>query len=199
VLGAKTTGYLVVSDVLWSSATVAVEQPSKTTTVPSIATFFKLHLLKQKAPFLRVPSCSSNILPHIYPKCYVIIIFMATTRGSASSYAVGNKPPQVTWTVVRGDTASFRVYVADDNRIALNMPDWSIKMDVKRADTLIMTLLPAQDADDAAGEFTVSLASSESEILETGDIFDIQLTSNVGDTVWTVAQGSMIIVEDVTD
>jgi hypothetical protein len=79
------------------------------------------------------------------------------------------------------------------------MPDWSIKMDVKRADTLIMTLLPAQDADDAAGEFTVSLASSESEILETGDIFDIQLTSNVGDTVWTVAQGSMIIIEDVTD
>lgn len=124
---------------------------------------------------------------------------MATTRGSASSYAVGNKPPEVTWTVVRGDTASFRVYVADDAKVALNIPDWSIKMDIKRAGSLVMTLLPFQDADDAVGEFTVSLASSESEILETGDIFDIQLTANVGDTVWTVAQGSMIIIEDVTD
>jgi hypothetical protein len=41
-------------DGLWSSATVAEEQPSKTTTAPSIAIFRKLHLLKQKAPFLGV-------------------------------------------------------------------------------------------------------------------------------------------------
>lgn len=124
---------------------------------------------------------------------------MATTRGSASSYAVGNKPPQVTWTVVRGDTAAFRVYVADDAKIPLAIADWSIKMDIKRDNSLIMTLSPFQDADDAVGEFTVSLASAESEVLETGDLFDIQLTANVGDTVWTVAQGSMIIIEDVTD
>lgn len=125
--------------------------------------------------------------------------YLMATRGSASSYAVGNRPPQVTWTVVRGDTASFRVYVADDNKVALNIPDWDIKMDVRRSGTLVMTLLPAADADDASGEFTVSLTAAQSEILETGDIFDIQLTSNPAQYVWTVAQGSMIIIEDVTE
>jgi hypothetical protein len=40
--------YSIVLNVLWSSATVAAEQPSNTTTAPSIATLFKLHLLKQK-------------------------------------------------------------------------------------------------------------------------------------------------------
>tara|TARA_R110001606_G_scaffold301075_2_gene448760 strand:+ start:1279 stop:1653 length:375 start_codon:yes stop_codon:yes gene_type:complete len=124
---------------------------------------------------------------------------MATTRGSASSYAVGNTPPEVVWTVVRGDTASFRVYVTDDNKVALNIPDWDIKMDIKRNGVLVMSLTPAADADDAVGEFTVSLLATESEILETGDIFDIQLTSNPPQYVWTVAQGSMSIIEDVTD
>jgi hypothetical protein len=51
---------------------------------------------------------------------------MATTRGSASSYDVGNRPPIVNWTVVRGDTASFRVYVTDDAKQPLNIPDWDI-------------------------------------------------------------------------
>lgn len=124
---------------------------------------------------------------------------MATTRGSASSYAVGNTPPQVTWTVVRGDTASFRVYVTDDAKQPLNIPDWTIEMDIKRDGNLILELFPAADPDDAAGEFTVSLSATESEILETGDIFDIQLTSAQDVYVWTVAQGSMIIIEDVTD
>lgn len=135
---------------------------------------------------------------------------MATTRGSANSYAVGNRPPEVTWTVVRGDTAAFRVYVADDARVPLNIPDWTISMQIKRPNssanagiitddaTLILSLSPYQDPDDGTGEFTVSLTSSESAILETGDIFDIQLTANLGETVWTVAQGRMIILEDVT-
>mgnify|MGYP006398443573 CR=1 FL=1 len=124
---------------------------------------------------------------------------MATTRGSASSYAVGNTPPQVVWTVVRGDTASFKVYVTDDNKVALNIPDWDIKMDIKRVGSLVLTLVPAADADDLVGEFTVSLAADQSGILETGDLFDIQLSSNPAQYVWTVAQGSMNIIADVTD
>ena len=124
---------------------------------------------------------------------------MATTRGSASSYAVGNTPPEVVWTVVRGDTASFRVYVADDNKVALNIPDWDIKMDIRRSGSLVMTLLPAADADDGPGEFTVSLTDAQSNVLETGDVFDIQLTSNPAQYVWTVAQGSMKIIEDITE
>jgi hypothetical protein len=124
---------------------------------------------------------------------------MATLRGSASSYAVGNTPPEVTWTVVRGDTASFRVYVTDDQKQPINIPDWTIAMDIKRSGSVVMSLEPAQDADDADGEFTVFLAAAQSEILETGDIFDIELSLPQDATVWTVAQGSMIIIEDVTN
>jgi hypothetical protein len=63
--------------------------------------------------------------------------------------------------------------------------------------TLILNLTPAADPDDEDGEFTVFLDSDESVILETGDIFDIELSDPI--RVWTVAQGSMIILEDVTD
>lgn len=62
---------------------------------------------------------------------------------------------------------------------------------------LIFTLTPAPAIDEQPGYFTTSLSSEQSEQLETGDIFDIQLTS--AEQVWTVAQGSMIIIEDVTD
>lgn len=134
---------------------------------------------------------------------------MANLRGSASSYDVGNKPPTVNWTVVRGDTASFKVYVTDDVKQPLNIPDWTIDMEIKRPNnsansgkitddaTLILTLTPSADPDDLPGEFTVFLSSEQSAILETGDIFDIELSTT--DLVWTVAQGSMIVIEDVTN
>jgi hypothetical protein len=128
-----------------------------------------------------------------------------------SGYAVGNTPPRVTWTVVRGDTAAFKVYVTDDAKLPLNMEDWTIDMEIKRPSvvplnpvmtddaTTILTLTPLQDPDDGAGEFTVSLTADESAQLETGDIFDIELSTAGRSTVWTVAQGSMVILEDVTN
>lgn len=134
---------------------------------------------------------------------------MATLRGSASSYDIGNKPPFVLWTVVRGDTSGFKVYATDDAKVALNILDWSISMKVKRPNSsievgtitdnaeVILTLQPAAESGDGPGEFTVWLAANESNILETGDIFDIQLSDAT--RVWTVCQGSMKILEDVTD
>jgi hypothetical protein len=136
---------------------------------------------------------------------------MATSRGSASTYDVGNKPPMVSWTVVRGDTAAFKMYVTDDVKQPLTIEDWTISMKVKRPvlatqsgvitdnATTILTLTPAADEDDLIGEFTVSLTAAQSIQLETGDIFDIQLASIGNAIVWTVAQGKMIILEDVTD
>jgi hypothetical protein len=136
---------------------------------------------------------------------------MATLRGSSNSYNVGNTPPRVTWTIVRGDTAAFKVYVTDDERAPLALEDWSIEMQIKRPENLsnsgvitdaadlILTLTPEQDEDDAAGEFTVSLSALQSALLETGDIFDIELSTAQRSTVWTVAQGSVVILEDVTD
>ena len=127
-----------------------------------------------------------------------------------SGYSVGNTPPRVTWTVVRGDTAAFKVYVTDDAKQPLDLSGWNINMDIKRPNsaddagvitdnaTLILSLLPVQDPDDLAGEFTVSLTATESVQLETGDIFDIELSTAQDTQVWTVAQGSMVILEDVT-
>jgi hypothetical protein len=134
---------------------------------------------------------------------------MATLRGTASSYDIGNKPPTVLWTVVRGDTSGFKVYATDDAKDPLNIPDWTISMKIKRPNnvadlgvitdnaTTIMALHPAADEDDLIGEFTVWLTAEESNVLQTGDIFDIQLSDPT--RVWTVCQGSMKILEDVTD
>jgi hypothetical protein len=127
-----------------------------------------------------------------------------------SGYSVGNTPPRVTWTVVRGDTAAFKVYVTDDAKQPLDLSVWSINMDIRRPNnaadagvitdnsTLVLSLVPVQDPDDLAGEFTVSLTAVESATLETGDIFDIELSTAQDSQVWTVAQGSMVILEDVT-
>jgi hypothetical protein len=135
-------------------------------------------------------------------------MIMATFRGQGSeSYSVGLTPPNVLWTIVRGDTASFRVYVTDDNKDPLVISDWTIAMEIKRPNTkpgdftddaeLIIELEPTQTEIDNAGEFTVSLMANESVLLETGDIFDIELSDE--SRVWTVARGTMKVIEDVTN
>ena len=124
---------------------------------------------------------------------------------------VGNKPPQILWTIVRGDTAAFKVYVTDDVKSPLVLADWTIAMEVKRpisaadagiitdAATIILTLTPVHNVSDPAGEFTVSLTAAQSTLLETGDIFDIELSTDGNELVWTVAQGSVSVIEDVTN
>ncbi len=137
---------------------------------------------------------------------------MATYRGSGSgTYNIGERPPYVNWTVVRGDTASFRVYVTDDDRQPLNIPDWTISMQIKRPVTspvvpgqitdiasLLYTLTPTADQDDGPGEFTVFLSAAQTITLQTNDIWDIELSLPADQIVWTVAQGKMTILEDVT-
>jgi hypothetical protein len=136
---------------------------------------------------------------------------MATLRGSQTSYDIGNAPPTVIWTVVRGDTSGFKVYVTDDAKVPLILKgagsEWDIAMKIKRPTstpgiitdnaTLVLSLYPVADEDDLVGEFTVWLTAAESVQLQTGDIFDIQVSDPT--RVWTVAQGSLKILEDVTD
>ena len=132
---------------------------------------------------------------------------MATYRGQGSdSYSIGAAPPEVMWTLVRGDTAAFRVYVTDEDRAPLDIGDWDIAMDIARrtvnANTgavtypVIVALNPEATLDDDDGEFTVSLSAGESEDLNTGDIFDIQLSDAT--RTWTVCKGTITVVEDVT-
>jgi hypothetical protein len=130
---------------------------------------------------------------------------MATRK----NYPVGNVPPLVTWTVVRGDTAEFRVYVTDDTKAALNVTSWTKSMQIKRpttpqttptmtdAATLITSVTPAAVAGDGVGEFTVKLTSTKTNLLETGDLFDIEIKDAT--RVWTICQGSIIVIEDITN
>ena len=133
---------------------------------------------------------------------------MATFRDQATgAYSIGSVPPTVTWTVVKGDTAAFRVYVTGDNKVPLDIAEWTIEMEVKRPavagnfndanPTSVLTLYPVATAEDGDGEFTVSLTSSESRSLNTGDIFDIELSDAT--RVWTVARGTLTIIEDITN
>jgi hypothetical protein len=132
---------------------------------------------------------------------------MATYRGQGSdSFSIGAAPPEVSWTVVRGDTAAFRVYVTDENREPLTISEWDISMDIARKTVnaitkvvtypVIASLNPAPSVDDDDGEFTVSLSAGESEDLATNDIFDIQLSDAT--RTWTVCKGTVTVIEDVT-
>lgn len=136
---------------------------------------------------------------------------MATYRENTSTYDIGEKPPFVNWTFVKGDTAAFSVYLTDDAKIPLNIPDWNISMQIKRPTTnpvipgqitdnatLLYTLTPTASPSDPAGEFIVSLAASETATLQTNDIFDIEVSLDQDAVVWTVAQGKLIVLEDVT-
>jgi hypothetical protein len=130
---------------------------------------------------------------------------MATYRGQGTdSFSIGSAPPTVLWTLVRGDTAAFRVYVTDENRVPLTIDDWTISMDIARRTVnnnvvtypVIVSLSPEATLDDDDGEFTVSLSAGESEDLETGDIFDIQLSDAT--RTWTICKGTVTVIEDVT-
>ena len=118
------------------------------------------------------------------------------TQGT-DSFSIGSAPPTVLWTLVRGDTSAFRVYVTDENRNPLTIDDWTISMDIVRPpSTFIVSLSPEATLDDDDGEFTVSLSAGESEDLETGDIFDIQLSD--ASRTWTICKGTVTVIEDVT-
>lgn len=135
---------------------------------------------------------------------------MATLRTSANSYNIGSPPPELVWTLVRGDTASFKVFVTDDSLAALFVPDWDIEMDIKRDELVVVTLTPQPifdpvDDEHIPGEFLVKLTANESNLLRTGDLFDIQMTNtstnedSIGfGQVWTVARGTVVVIEDIT-
>lgn len=125
-----------------------------------------------------------------------------TNYRSQQNVSIGSEPPQSVWTIVRGDTAGFKMYVQDDEGNPLVISDWSISMDFYREASTsnpILEIFPSADPDDGPGEFTVSLAYDQTEILETNDQFDIQLALPENTIVWTVLQGKVKMIEDITD
>lgn len=128
-----------------------------------------------------------------------------------SKFNVGNIPPLVNWTCVIGDSASFRIYVEDDLKNPIDYDTTSagdttgfdISGEFRRysdntGDDLLFTIFPTQTEFDEVGEFTVTLSPAQSKILRTGDVFDIQLRDGIS-LVWTVCQGEMIMIGEVTE
>jgi len=137
---------------------------------------------------------------------------MAVYRGQgASTYDIGEAPPFVNWTIVKGDTASFLVYLTDDARQPLTISDWTIEAEFKRpttpvdpqiitdSATILFTINPTQDLADEDGEFKVNLTAAQTAQLRTNDIFDIELRLPQNTLVWTVALGKITLLEDVTN
>jgi hypothetical protein len=125
-----------------------------------------------------------------------------TSVKAPTTYNVGNKPPLVNWTIVTGDSAAFRIYVQDDLGDAINIADWTIRSQFRRysdnvGDDLLFTLTPTAMGLDDDGEFTVFLTPAQSKQLLTGDVFDVQLSDAT--RVWTVCQGEMTMIGEVTD
>ncbi len=119
-----------------------------------------------------------------------------------STYNIGNKPPLVNWTAMAGDSCAFRIYVEDDEEDPINVSSWTIRTQFRRysdnvGDDLVFIVYPVASLNDGAGEFTVSLTANQTRLLETGDVFDVQLSDAT--RVWTVCQGEMIIIGDITD
>lgn len=119
-----------------------------------------------------------------------------------STFNIGNKPPLVNFTCVVGDSAAFRVYVQDDESAPIVPADWTIKADFRRYSLpkdldLLFSLTPSKTDQDGPGQFTVFLSPSQTKLLRTGDVFDVQLTDLY--RVWTVCQGEMIMLGEVTD
>ena len=126
-----------------------------------------------------------------------------TLYRSQKNITIGSEPPQAVWTFVSGDTATFKMYVEDDNKEPLVFDDWDIAMAFNRESATsnpVLQLTPAPLVGDAPGEFTVSLAYDETSVLQTGDTFDIELSLQPGNAiVWTVLRGTLNVIESITN
>jgi hypothetical protein len=125
-----------------------------------------------------------------------------TSVKAPTTYNLGNRPPLINWTIVTGDSAAFRIYVQDDLGDPIDVDLWTIRSQFRRysdnvGDDLLFTLTPTPSDLDGPGEFTLSLTPAQSKQLLTGDVFDVQLSDAT--RVWTVCQGEMVMIGEVTD
>lgn len=116
---------------------------------------------------------------------------------AAGEIEVGATPPIVRWTAVKGDYAAFKCYVKDDSDNPIVVGDYSIKADFRRGSELLFSITPAAAPSDGDGEFTVSITPAQCKLLQSNDVFDVQLSDAV--VVWTVCRGIMTIISEVTD
>jgi hypothetical protein len=130
---------------------------------------------------------------------------MAITRGSSNFYAVGNTPPDVTWTVVRGDSASFTVSLLENDEVtAFDTEGWTYSATAYDPTSDVLDDLPVT----VEGSVVTVTAPAEttanwgirykSVVAELS--FDLQAVVPDGNSTitWTPVIGTICVLGDVT-
>ena len=127
---------------------------------------------------------------------------MATLRGSSGSYLIGSAPPEIVWTVVRGDTAKLRVdFLENDESTHYDITNWEFASSTYDFRGDILDPLEVTVGDGyvdivAPASLTAEWGNGYSSIV--GELaFDLEATLDDG-TVWTPVIGVITVLGDVS-
>ena len=115
---------------------------------------------------------------------------------------LGLEPVNVTWNIVRGDTASIRIdFLEEDESTAIDISDWEIvasaydpktsffdELEVVVNSGHIIVTAPAE----ITGTWGTGIRSRVNELS-----FDVEITLD-DDSVWTAVRGFISVIGDVT-
>jgi len=124
------------------------------------------------------------------------------TMASCDPQIFGADPANITWQVVRGDTAELRVeFYENDEATAYDTTGWTYEasaydykaevtdeLEVTAADGYVTIVAPA----DLTQQWATGYGSKLAELA-----FDLQVTVDA-DTVWTPVIGTIVVLGDVT-
>lgn len=102
---------------------------------------------------------------------------------------INNVPEKVNWTVYRGDTAGFTIYVNDDNGAPINITTWTWTANLSNSTHSSSAALGITSASSS-----ISVRIDDWESLEVENTFDVRAVKD-DDSIWTVIRG-LIAVED---
>jgi hypothetical protein len=115
---------------------------------------------------------------------------------------LGQEPVNITWNVVRGDTASIRIdFLEEDETTAIDISGWEI---VSSAYDPRTTFFDELDVSVYSGYIILTAPAEITENWGTGIrarvnelSFDVQVTLE-DDTIWTAVRGFISVIGDVT-
>ena len=106
--------------------------------------------------------------------------------------------------IYRGDTKVYTVYFFDEDE-RLDLADFTIRFTVKenKTDTDESAIISVEgvvaEADEEFGIATISLTKDDTDDLTPGDYYyDIQLSNNETEVVYTVRYGLFTVIADIT-
>ena len=100
---------------------------------------------------------------------------------------ISNIPQEIKWKAYRGDTASFTIYINDDQDDPIDVTDWTWTALAVEEDGTEVSL----DVTPADGQVTVQIVWPLND-----SVFDVQAVRPEG--TWTVIKGHILVEDDVT-